>query len=726
MADVITRFKLETTQFDSKLRDAAKGLKEYTHQAELGGKSFTNFSQKSIEAARSLGTIASGANNAKDKVKDLVGAYNEAAKAYNNLSQQQQQSDFGKALAQSIGQLSDRLKEAKKDLYELGNAAENVKNKSGLFGEGGLTGMLQVAGGNLIAKGIATLGSEIAGTVQQSIELARQGEGIRLAFNRLNQPGLLNNLKEATHGTVSELELMKAAIKFDNFKLPLEDLGTYLAFAQQKAQDTGDSVDNMVTSIVNGLGRQSVQILDNLGISASEIRDRMKEGGDMTQVVAQIIREEMTKAGDYVETAATRAARAAAEATDKMEALGREAMPVAEEWASVWNEIKTGGMELLTTVLSPLADSIRSIRELLSQPFEIKFKANIPNLAEGSNIDDNGNYIRRPSNGNWAGYDAANGRYYNEISSIPGISVTGTKPKSGRTVRNGGVSTEITYAADSITAMEKEVSDLTKLWKDCGAAVRDQYAAQLAEAQLRLDTITGKNKKIAFDSEQAAKQVDVARGKNTAQTSGLGNIMSNFDVGTGLSPEAIAAANQWIKNMEEGGNKVRESWKNAASAIGMVGSAMSSVKDPAAQIASTVAMAIANIAMAYSEALAKDETNKSNIWYFIATAGAAVISMATTISQIHASTGYAQGGMIKGNSYSGDNIGGVVDGSQLVGLNAGEIVLNQAQQSNVAHGLQGGAFGGMHLTARLDGKDLLLSIDRTGQTLGYGQLVFFH
>lgn len=82
--------------------------------------------------------------------------------------------------------------------------------------------------------------------------------------------------------------------------------------------------------------------------------------------------------------------------------------------------------------------------------------------------------------------------------------------------------------------------------------------------------------------------------------------------------------------------------------------------------------------------------------------------------------------MIKGNSYSGDNIGGVVDGSQLVGLNAGEIVLNQAQQSNVAHGLQGGAFGGMHLTARLDGKDLLLSIDRTGQTLGYGQLVFFH
>ena len=82
--------------------------------------------------------------------------------------------------------------------------------------------------------------------------------------------------------------------------------------------------------------------------------------------------------------------------------------------------------------------------------------------------------------------------------------------------------------------------------------------------------------------------------------------------------------------------------------------------------------------------------------------------------------------MIKGNSYSGDNVGGLVDGSQFVGLNAGEIVLNQAQQSNVAHALQGGAMGGLHLSAKLAGKDLLLSIDRTGKEMGYGELVFFH
>ena len=82
--------------------------------------------------------------------------------------------------------------------------------------------------------------------------------------------------------------------------------------------------------------------------------------------------------------------------------------------------------------------------------------------------------------------------------------------------------------------------------------------------------------------------------------------------------------------------------------------------------------------------------------------------------------------MIKGNSYSGDNIGGLVDGSQLVGLNAGEIVLNKAQQSNVASGLQdAGGLGNLRLSTRLSGSDLILSIERTGQVKGYGQLMFW-
>ena len=126
------------------------------------------------------------------------------------------------------------------------------------------------------ASAINKLTSELSECISQSTELAKAGEGIRLAFDRLNRPDLLNSLREATHGTVTDLELMKAAVQFNDFKLPLDELGTMLAFAQKKAKDTGQSVDYLVNSIVTGLGRKSKMILDNLGLSASEIDEKMK------------------------------------------------------------------------------------------------------------------------------------------------------------------------------------------------------------------------------------------------------------------------------------------------------------------------------------------------------------------------------------------------------------------------------------------------------------------
>ena len=148
--DVITRFKLETTAYDSKLRDAAKGLADYTKTATAAGKEFGKFTQSNVEAARALGNITPSANNAKDKVKELVGAFNEASKAYNHLTIEQQQSDFGKAMAESLSKLKVQIAEAKKELYGLADSTKGVG--SGLFSGDKMSGMLQVFGGNVMTK----------------------------------------------------------------------------------------------------------------------------------------------------------------------------------------------------------------------------------------------------------------------------------------------------------------------------------------------------------------------------------------------------------------------------------------------------------------------------------------------------------------------------------------------------------------------------------------------
>ena len=316
------------------------------------------------------------------------------------------------------------------------------------------------------------------------------------------------------------------------------------------------------------------------------------------------------------------------------------------------------------------------------------------------------------------------GQTYRTINRAEGVTVRDIlKGGKGGAGGSGGGGTNVpTYAEDSIAAMEAEVSQLTKLWKEAGAAVRGEYADALNEAKLRLDEVTGKTKKIAFDSEAAAKQIGYTRGdrEGLITNSSLGRVADLPTVGDGLSKETM----DYIKKLQQGGNDVSKSWKTASKAIGAVGNALGALNSPAIDIMMVIGQAIATIGLAYAETLAKDKTSKSNIWSFIAAAAAATVSMASTIASLHSSTGYAQGGMIKGNSYSGDNIGGLVDGSQLVGLNAGEVVLNAAGQQNVAANLQGaGSLRGLNLRTKVKGTELLVWLDNSLAQSGRGELV---
>src|SRR5688500_4435580 len=72
---------------------------------------------------------------------------------------------------------------------------------------------------------VAQFGFEIA-------KLSGEAEGVRIAFEKL--PGatkLLDDLKKATGGTVSELNLMKRAVQSSNFDISLEALPRLLQFA---------------------------------------------------------------------------------------------------------------------------------------------------------------------------------------------------------------------------------------------------------------------------------------------------------------------------------------------------------------------------------------------------------------------------------------------------------------------------------------------------------------
>lgn len=164
-------------------------------------------------------------------------------------------------------------------------------------------------------------------------------------------------------------------------------------------------------------------------------------------------------------------------------------------------------------------------------------------------------------------------------------------------------------------------------------------------------------------------------------------------------------------------NKFDKTWKAAASSIQQVGRAISSIEDPAAKIAGTVAQAIANIALGYSQAMTMAKET-GGPWGWIAFAATGLATMLSTISAIHNATGYAEGGIIKGNSYSGDNIPADTF------VNAGELVLNRSQQGALAEQLTESNSGGMVAgSPYVTGETIFLGLSNYLRRNGYGELI---
>ena len=356
---------ISTGKWDAGLRKAQGSLNNFINAQGGLTQAIDKENAKIGKFVGMMGNMTSSAKTAKGQMKDYKGTLEQLTAQYNQLTEAQKKT-IGPEYLASIDKLKTKFREAKTQVDDFNRSLNGIDasklNGGGLFGGGKLDGMLQVFGGNLMTKAAgfgAGLAMELGDAVKQGIELARQGEGIRIAFERLGRGDILDGLRQATHGTVTDIELMKAAVKFNDFKLPIEELGTMLAFAQQKAKDTGQSVDYMVDSIVTGLGRKSLMILDNLGLSAAEIRDKMQETGDMTKAVGAIIREQMSKAGDYIETAADRATKANVEVQNAMERLGETFQPLTDSANSMWTDIKVGAIDLLNNAVKPLIKALQ-------------------------------------------------------------------------------------------------------------------------------------------------------------------------------------------------------------------------------------------------------------------------------------------------------------------------------------------------------------------------------
>ena len=310
----------------------ASGKKETEQYKKLAasykvtGKQIKELTSQIQEQTKSLDTNAMTMSQLRKQSKSLQKELDNVSQALNP----KQYADLESRL-QTVNARMAELKQNAKNFKELASSDEY---NNFFFGQ------LAVKGIETAVGWFKSLTGTLSDTISKSVELAESADGITHAFKRLDRPELLDELRKATKGTVSDIELMKAAVKAKDFRIPLEDLGKYLSFAQLKAQQTGQSLDYMVDSIVTGLGRKSPQILDNLGLSAAEIGEKTKETGDFMKGVANIVEGQLAAAGETYISAADRAAQRTVRLQNAQKQLGDELLPIKEEFADAYGQIQ--------------------------------------------------------------------------------------------------------------------------------------------------------------------------------------------------------------------------------------------------------------------------------------------------------------------------------------------------------------------------------------------------
>lgn len=351
----------------------SKEYSELTRQIVKNTQAIANEKANHLALTKALGTNAMTMSQLRKEAK---------------LLQKQLDSTSESLEPEAFAEYARKLKEVNDRMAELKNTAKNITptdNGGGvfkkLFGADldlvSVKSMLAAAGIAKVVDFIKSLATEALSKMQElvteGIEMAKTSDGIRHAFDQLNRPDILDELRKATHGTVTDIELMKTVVKAKDFRLPFEQLGKYLEFAQLKASQTGQSVDYMTESIINGLGRKSKLILDNLGISAAELSEKMAKGADMATAVGEIIDKQLAEQGEHYEDAAEREKRAVTEVQNAQRELGEELLPLTEAGSNMWLSIEKSALQYFKVMVKGVKDWIAKFVDLYNNNMWLRF-----------------------------------------------------------------------------------------------------------------------------------------------------------------------------------------------------------------------------------------------------------------------------------------------------------------------------------------------------------------
>lgn len=738
MADSIVRLKIDSSEYDNKLKRASEQLNRYADGCRKAGGTLEHVDEGVIEFTRSLGSMQTTATSARGKIAEMTKAFTDLSMQYKSMTDEEKKGEFGKTLNASLDELRGRIQDSKAELDDinkslngndgLGGALDSVASKLGI----NIDQLTKFGGAAAIATTAVKVAKDAFFESESNIdEWGRTIEGAKGAYNVFldtlnngNWSGFFQNLQTAIKGGRDLYDTLDrlGSIKSNNAAAIaiVQQQIAQLRLAKQNGQDV-DAQIKEATAKLAALQKQSVNAGKTAGSKSafSVIRNGVNSVGNVglndatiNYAVDLIMKNGQSEFDKYKRNRDVLYQRGLVTKTETindsqggtyerqykvfdLNALSREQQKQ-YALAQAITEGETRIQEGISIFAQAVQEGTSSARE--------EFKGNRYSL-QGS-----GGGGRSGSGGGKGGggvVDIVDKDDFSEMEEIVGlIALQRQKVKDlQEQIEHAPDETFITYMRGELQVAQEELDRLTGKTKTTGEAITQDLSAPLLQMSSILKQL---------NDELAHAETPEAYQNILADIKAINQEMENFKGNTGVT------------ELNKSGKNADKSWRDASSAVQSVGSALQQIEDPGAKIAGLIGQAIANIALGFAQATASD--SKLGVFGWIAAIAGGLATMTSTIAAIHSATGfanggvvqpsmkrYATGGLIEGTHYSGD--------MQLARVNAGETILTRAQAGNVVSQLNGSGLNNLNLTATISGEQIRLALNNNGRRTGRGEYV---
>lgn len=119
MADSILRLKVESQEYDQKIKRAADGIQRYADGCRAAGGTLEHLDEGVLEFVQALGKMDTVATTSRQQLREMTNALTTLTTTYRGLTDEEKNSPFGQELAKGMQELTARagnIKDAMKDV----------------------------------------------------------------------------------------------------------------------------------------------------------------------------------------------------------------------------------------------------------------------------------------------------------------------------------------------------------------------------------------------------------------------------------------------------------------------------------------------------------------------------------------------------------------------------------------------------------------------------------